>query len=233
MIELLEKRRLFTVVVTEGFPGFYEATGDAADDFVTVLVDQNARTLTINGVAYGHASFLNVVGGGGNDVVSISGGGPGPIGLAVRAGEGDDVVTLDGVDGAVFGGIGNDRIELNDSFRGQAYGEDGNDQIILRGASAGADVRGGEGNDTLNAQESTVPVVLYGDGGWDRLYGSPLGDVLDGGPGRDYLFGRDGDDQFYTRDGDPDYVIGGNGIDTLLGDGTEMNISAVEVIIPP
>ena len=234
MIEVLETRRLFAVVVTEGFPGFYEATGDAADDVVGVVVDQAARTITVNGVVYGHASFLNVYGLGGNDTINVASvGGAVPVGVGVRGGDGADAVTLSNVGGGVWGGSGNDRIELNDSFRAQAYGEDGNDMIVLRGDCADADVRGGGGNDTLNGQESTVPVVLFGDAGWDRLYGSPLADILDGGAGRDYLFGRDGNDQFYARDGDLDYVIGGNGIDTVISDASEMNTSGVEVILPP
>ena len=43
MIEALEARRLYTVVVTEGFPGFYEATGDESVDVVTVSIDQAAQ----------------------------------------------------------------------------------------------------------------------------------------------------------------------------------------------
>ena len=89
------------------------------------------------------------------------------------------------------------------------------------------------GDDVIDAQGSTVPVVLYGDDGRDRLYGSPKADILDGGAGRDILFGRDGDDQFYSRDGELDYIVGGGGIDTCLADVSEMNISGVEVILTP
>src|SRR5687768_7772070 len=44
VIEPLEPRRLFAIEVSEGFPGFYEVTGDGADDVIAVVVDQSART---------------------------------------------------------------------------------------------------------------------------------------------------------------------------------------------
>jgi hypothetical protein len=55
VIEALENRRLFAVGVSQGFPGFYEVEGDDAADEITVVVDQAARTVTVNGVAYGGA----------------------------------------------------------------------------------------------------------------------------------------------------------------------------------
>ena len=233
LVETLESRTLFAIGVSEGAPGFFEVTGDSADDAVSIFVDQSARTLSVNGVVYGNAAFVTVYGNGGNDQVSVSGTGGGRIGASISGGEGDDVLSLGSVDGAIWGGPGNDRIDLESVFRGQAYGEGGNDHIVVSGLCTDADVRGGEGDDTIDAQGSSVAVVLYGDNGRDRLYGSPLADILDGGPGRDYLFGRDGDDQFYTRDDDLDYVIGGGGIDTCYCDATEMNISGVEVVIKP
>ena len=233
MIESLERRRLFAVTVTEGAPGFFEVTGDGADDVVTIFIDQSAGTVRVNGDTYPNALFVNVYGNGGNDQISVSGTGGTPIGVAVQGGDGDDVLSLNGVNGAAWGGAGNDRIDVASSFRAQAYGDDGIDHIVLSGACAQADVRGGNDDDTIDAQACTVPVVLYGDAGRDRLYGSPLGDILDGGPGRDYLFGRDGDDMFYARDGDLDYVIGGGGTDTCQTDDVEMKIFDVEVVVPP
>jgi hypothetical protein len=232
VIETLETRRHFAVSVTQGAPGFYEVTGDDADDAITIVVNQPTRTITVNGTAFSRVSFVNVYGNGGGDTINISGG-TGIIGVAVRGGDGDDVIALTGVGGAAWGGAGNDRIDLENCVRGQAYGEAGNDHIVVVGACPGADLRGGDGDDVIDAQGSTVAVVLYGDDGRDRLYGSPLADILDGGPGRDYLLGRDGDDQFYAQDGELDYIVGGGGNDTCLADASEMNISGVEVILTP
>jgi Ca2+-binding RTX toxin-like protein len=232
VIERLEIRRLFAVNVAQGFPGFYEVTGDDADDSITITVDQTARSITVNNVTYARASFVNVYGYGGNDSISVSGSN-GVIGVAIRGGDGDDVLSLAGVSGGVWGGAGSDRIDLESSFRGQAYGEEGNDHIVVTGLCPGADLRGGDGDDVIDAQGSTVAVVLFGDDGRDRLYGSPKADILDGGAGRDYLFGREGDDQFYTRDGELDYVVGGGGDDTCQADVSEMMISGVKVILTP
>ena len=233
MIELLETRRLLAFTVTQGSPGFYEVTCDAADDVVTISVDQGGHSISVNGVIYGNASFVTIYGNGGNDQISVSATGAGSIGVSIQGGDGDDVLALSAIGGAAWGGPGGDRIDLTDSPRAQAYGEDGVDHIVVTGACPDGDLRGGEGDDVIDAQAATVPVVLYGEGGRDRLYGSPLDDILDGGTGRDYLFGRDGDDMFYTRDGDLDYVIGGNGTDTCQCDAAEMNISGVEVVLMP
>ena len=231
-IETFESRRLFAVVVSQGFPGFYEVTGDAADDVITISIDQAARTFSLDGVVYGGVSAVNVYGNGGNDTVSIDGiNGVAPIGASVLGGDGNDTITINNVGTAVWGGFGDDRLEFNDSYRAEAYGEDGLDQITLKGACLDAEVHGGPGNDTIVATGSTVPVFLYGDDGWDRLYGSPFGDVLDGGLDRDMMFGNGGNDQFYARDGSLDWIVGGDGIDTAVTDENEMTISGTEVVL--
>ena len=232
LIEGIEPRRHFAVVVSQGFPGFYEVTGDAADDVIAISIDQAARTFSLDGVVYGGVSAVNVYGNGGNDTVSINGAnGLAPIGASVLGGEGNDTVTVNNVGTAVWGGPGDDTMEFNDSYRAEAYGEDGLDHITLRGNCLDAEVHGGPGNDTLVASGSAVPVFLYGDDGWDRLYGSPLGDVLDGGLDRDMMFGNGGGDQFYARDGSLDWIIGGEGIDTAVTDENEMSTSGTEVVI--
>ena len=75
--------------------------------------------------------------------------------------------------------------------------------------SVGADieiVKGGSGNDTLNAYPIlTTDVVLIGNGG---------NDVITGGAGNDDLCGGAGDDRFYDNAGN-DNISGGAGSDTL------------------
>ena len=231
-IESLEPRRLFAVVVSQGFPGFYEVTGDDADDVIAISIDQAARTFTLDGVVYGGVNAVNVYGNGGNDTITINGAnGRAPIGASVLAGDGDDVVTVNNVGTAVWGGAGDDRLEFTDSYRAEAYGEDGMDSITLKGSCLDAEVRGGPGNDTIVASASTVPVFLFGEAGWDRLYGSPLGDIIDGGPDRDMMFGNAGDDQFYARDGALDWIVGGDGVDTAITDDAEMSTSGTEFLI--
>ena len=231
MIELLEARRLMAVVVTEGLPGFYEITGDAADNVVAISVDKSARTFTLGGVVYGGVAYINVYGNGGNDSITLVGSGSGPVAASLKGGAGNDLLVLDHVDGAIWGGDGDDQMYFTDSFRAQAYGEVGNDHIVINGACVDAEIRGGDGEDTLDATGSSVGVFLYGEGNRDRLFGSPLDDLLDGGPGRDFFFGRGGDDMFYARDGEPDYLIGGPGNDTAICDAFEMNTSSTEFLI--
>jgi hypothetical protein len=47
--ESLERRRLFSVTVTETFPGYYEIVGDASDDAIAVSVDQAGESLSLGG----------------------------------------------------------------------------------------------------------------------------------------------------------------------------------------
>jgi Ca2+-binding RTX toxin-like protein len=233
VIELLENRKLFAVSVAEGFPGFFEITGEEVDDVIVISIDQGARVFTVNGESYGggNASYVTVYALGGNDSVTVSGSGGGPVGASVLAGDGDDTVTLDNVSGAAWGGAGDDQLDFTDSFRAEAYGEDGKDHVTLRGACVSARVHGGEGNDMLLGSTCTAPVFFFGEAGNDRLYGSPYGDVLDGGTGRDTMFGLAGDDQFYARDGDTDWILGGDGNDTAICDDVETTTAGTEFLI--
>ncbi len=69
----------------------------------------------------------------------------------------------------------------------------------------GSDQEGGEGNDTLNGDDSDN--IIYGLGG---------DDVISGGVGHDYLRGFEGDDRIEGGD-DVDVIGGGDGNDTLAG----------------
>lgn len=231
MIERLEHRALFALSVTEGFPGFYEITGDGEDDTASIHVDQANALFTLNGQVYGGALYVVVSTGSGSDTVTVDSSGVGAIGVSVFGEDGNDVIALSGLTGGAWGGPGDDRIELGGSYRGEAYGESGSDYITVKGISTDAGVDGGSGNDTLIATDSAVPLALYGGAGMDRLYGSPFGDILDGGLDRDMMFGNGGDDQFYARDGSLDWVIGGDGIDTAVCDPEEMSTSGTDVVL--
>lgn len=194
VLEALENRRLFTVSVTEGFPGFFEVNGDAGADVIDVQVNQSDQTIVVAGVgSFENVQHITVHGYGGDDTISVTNtNGAGYIGAAVLAGEGDDSVTMD-LDGGVWGGAGNDIIRLTDSFRAEAYGEAGDDSIFIRGGCADAEIRGGDGNDVIDCTSSTVIVIAYGDAGNDTLYGSKFADQLYGGTGTDVLYSGPGD----------------------------------------
>ena len=161
--------------------------------------------------------------------------------------EGDDILIADGtvadnggssIINRVWGGTGNDIIELNATSYGtisdaenEAYGEDGDDQITsLTYVGSGGDtyfgsantlLYGGSGNDNLTA--TTVydfaedePLeggsMLYGGSGDDILrVNGGVENLLDGGAGDDTITGGSGNDR----------IIGGSGADTLRSGGGE------------
>src|SRR5688500_19397423 len=118
IVETMEGRSLFSVTVTEGYPGFYEIHGDEADDVIDVSVDMVAETFTLDGVTYAGAAFISVMSGGGHDSISLLGSDEGYIGASVDAGDGDDSITIN-FDGAVLAGDGDDTLDLADAFRGE------------------------------------------------------------------------------------------------------------------
>jgi Ca2+-binding RTX toxin-like protein len=226
--ERLEPRRLFASVF-QGVPGFYEVTGTPGDDTITIAVDQAQSTFTLDGVTYGGVLHVAVFAGDGNDAVTVGGTGAGSIAAAVHGGSGRDTLALN-MNGAAWGDDDNDTINLRNSYRGEAYGGAGDDYISVYGECYEAQLQGDAGNDIIWALDSNYGVVLFGGAGDDRLYGSRFDDVLFDGPGSDWLFGLAGNDEFHTHDGSLDWVMGGDGYDTLWCDTIEGGISGCEVI---
>lgn len=75
---------------------------------------------------------------------------------------------------------------------------------------------GGEGNDTLDAAGTNIPVFGFGDAGNDSLIGGRGADELRGGDGEDQLFGNAGND-LMNGGNDDDMLDGGAGDDGLAG----------------
>src|SRR6185369_12217536 len=101
--------------------------------------------------------------------------------------------------GNIYGGAGNDLIDVHQSstgigYNGVYYGEDGNDVISLAGTAYG-----GAGDDTINIAESrTYQSAAYGEAGADTINGSSRDDEIDAGA-------------------DDDMISGGGGADTMAG----------------
>jgi hypothetical protein len=145
--ELLERRRLFSVTVTEDSPGFYEINGDNSDNVITVSVSQANGTFTVDSATYTDVSYLYVNGNGGNDTISVtSSDGPGNIGASIVTGNGNDDITL-GLGGGVWAGGGDDTIHVSDSYWGDINGDAGNDHIYISGDTIDAQISGGSGDD--------------------------------------------------------------------------------------
>ena len=54
--ETLERRRLLSVSVVEGYPGYYEVYGDDAPNVISVAFSAADGTFTVNGATYGGVS---------------------------------------------------------------------------------------------------------------------------------------------------------------------------------
>lgn len=134
----------------------------------------------------------------------------------IIAGNGADTVTAGAGDDYVDGGSGNDTIYAGDG-NDTVYGSSGNDTID---GGAGDDyINGGTNNDTIYGGDGND--ILIGDGGTDKIYGGNGDDWLEGDAGNDMLYGGAGNDTYYIVDANDDVIeAAGEGIDTLIGDGT-------------
>ena len=228
-LETLERRRLLTVSVFQGYPGYYEIYGDDTSEVIAISVSAADSTFTLDGVQYDGVSHISVSAYGGDDVVSVAIDGPSAIAASIDAGAGDDVVDVVG-GGAIWGGPGSDTLRLTDSYRGEAYGEQGDDQIVINGACADAEIQGGSGNDVIDAINSAYGVFASGGSGDDTLSGSHYDDQLDGDSGCDLLIGNAGDDTFYAVDTGCDRLVGGAGVDIAYADMNEAGVWGVEYV---
>lgn len=221
-LETLERRRLLSVSVVQGYPGYYEVYGTEAPDSVVIAASNADATFTLDGVIYTGVAYISVFTFGGDDVVSVTIEGSGPIGAAILVGSGNDDASLTGA-GAVWGQAGDDTLRLADSFRGEVYGGQGQDRLTITGGCADAHVDGEQGSDVIDAIGSAYGVFASGGHGSDTVYGSNYDDQIYGNAGNDLLFGNGGNDVFYSADIEHDWIIGGAGIDVAfvdLGEGT-------------
>ncbi len=136
----------------------------------------------------------------------------------------------------VFGGNGNNRIDLSRVSKGEFTGLTGTfrfggsrfqvvgdasfhpHRIVMGDISIdpfGIEVHGGDGNDTIIG--SPFCDSVYGGGGKDVLQGGSGDDELHGSDGKDVLCGDEGKDTLYGERGD-DTLKGGSGDDFLDGD---------------
>jgi Ca2+-binding RTX toxin-like protein/DNA-binding transcriptional ArsR family regulator len=166
----------------------------------TITVSGSAVTIDATGITFAGAAVetFEVRAGKGNDKITVTDAFPG----AIHGDDGDDVIA---------GGPGSDRL----------YGGAGKDTLTGVGADdtlsggAGDDtLSGGDGNDVLQGDDGND--ANSGDAGGDTARGGAGDDVIGGGPGSDRLFGGDGNDSI-SGDGDDDLIGGGAGKDTIRG----------------
>ena len=228
-LEILEGRRLLSVSVVEGYPGYYEVYGDDEADHIAISVSAADASFDLDGVRYGGVAFISIFSGGGDDHVSVRIEGETHIGTSVLAGDGNDSVSVSGA-GAIWGEGGNDTLRLTDAFRGELYGGPGDDRMYIAGASDDTEIDGGGGHDLIDATGSTYGVFAKGGHGHDTIYGSNADDQLYGDGGRDLLIGNAGNDVFYVDDKEHDRLIGGAGVDVAYADCDEAGVWGVEYV---
>lgn len=111
------------------------------------------------------------------------------------------------------GGFGNDQITIVSPFvPAELRGGDGDDSLTADGQVV---VLGGIGNDTLTS--GTRGATLDGEAGNDTVTGGDGIDIVRGGAGNDLIRGRGGNDQIDGGAGD-DTIFGDAGNDTLRGE---------------
>ena len=154
-----------------------------------------------------------LIGGDGNDKLN---GGIGHDSLV--GGDGDDVLTGESGNDTIAGGAGNDRLY-----------ERGNVDLTLSDSGLSGDLgtnviasietaylKGGNGNNLLDASSFTGDVTIIGVGGDDTLKGGSGNDMLNGRSGADLITGGDGDDTLLGMR-DADTLNGGAGDDSIDG----------------
>jgi uncharacterized secreted protein with C-terminal beta-propeller domain len=198
-LESLEPR--LALAVSQSY-GTWRITGDSdpAHPNDTILVDRNPANAaqlraTVNGVVVGtiresRVTTIRIVGGAGNDTITINIPGNTRIRTVLDGGTGNDTIT--GSDGSdtILGGQGNDTLS----------GGRGND--TLRGGAGADSLAGGLGNDTLQ-----------GEAGADTLRGGAGQNALDGGAGVDAFYGTRANDR--VRLGAGERLIGNESTNPL------------------
>lgn len=207
-----------------GGPGSDLILGGAGAD--TISGQQGADTL------FGNRGADTVTGNQGNDVLVWTNGDGSD---TMDGGQGNDTVVVEGNNNAGENfslGLGGNDVEFQRTNPGpfqldiqrvetlDLQSLAGNDSFTVQDLSGSAITQvkfhSGDGNDTLNAQGSSTPILAEGWNGNDRLTGGNGDDQLHGGPGTDILRGNGGDDWLLGGTGN-DNLNGGAGRDVLEG----------------
>lgn len=186
-------------------------------------------------VEWGTGSDGVIRGAGGDDyLASVSG--DGTQSPTFYGDEGNDTIILDN-GGSAFGGIGDDRIEVNSSSEQEVQGNEGNDTFLINRMDGA--LAGGDGYDTLILDPnvtSAVTVDLSGAGtatsegdsrntgsldltsitGVEALVTTDLADNITGSDGADRISSLGGNDVVDGGAG-KDQISGGTGNDQLAG----------------
>ena len=213
------------VVVADGGAGEDQLIGGSANDILMGGTDNDSIE--------GERGDDTMIGAEGNDTLEWDDGDGSDL---ISGGEGIDVVEVEGSlaegdefvlsqDGtnAIFDrvNLGQFTLTVDTSEEFEVDGVGGDDSFIVNDLSD-TDVElvtfnGGEGNDTLDASQSNVPIVADGGEGDEILIGGAASDTLSGGEGNDEIFGGDEIDYLFGND-DHDTLVGDRGNDQMFGE---------------
>jgi Ca2+-binding RTX toxin-like protein len=198
MIERLENR-ILNAIFEDGLGNVYVDGTNGADsigvvvandgtDYPSVFISVNGTISESTTLPAGTVYRVLISAGDGDDSVTASS--AGYVGIDIDGGEGKDNILLTG-GGSVWGGGGDDRLSISNSFYGEVHGGGGNDIITADGECDEAMLWGDDGNDYLDARACTNMggIDLFGGANDDTLVGSAGGDYLHGGDGFDKAYG--------------------------------------------
>jgi len=195
--------------------------GQRGDD-IADLGEGDDRFIWNNGDG---SDFIN--GGAGFDVTQVNG--------ADGAGDEFDLAAVDGQ--AIFNRLNLGLFTLtNENIEQFEINGQGGDDSLTVGDLTDSTVEkvvfsGGEGNDTLDARESSTTIEAFGGDGDDLLLGGSAIDTFFAGAGDDIVVGQrgddiasleEGDDRFVWNNGDgSDFINGGAGFDVTQVNGAD------------
>ncbi|EKV03054.1 hemolysin-type calcium-binding repeat protein [Leptolyngbya sp. PCC 7375] len=159
------------------------------------------------------SDFIN--GGAGKDTTEVNG----------ADGPGDEFELTEANGQAIFNRLNLGLFTLtNESIEKFKINGQGGDDSLTVGDLTDSDVQkvvfsGGDGNDILDARESSTEIKARGGNGNDLLQGGSAEDTFHGGAGDDVVVGQRGDDTAYLGRGDDRFIWNnGDGSDFIDGD---------------
>ncbi|MEM7065084.1 MAG: calcium-binding protein [Cyanobacteria bacterium P01_B01_bin.77] len=224
--DILDARESSTAIKAKGGDGddllqggsavdtFFAGTGDDTvvgqrGNDVAYLEDGDDRFIWNNGDG---SDFIN--GGHGFDITQVNG--------ADGAGDEFDLREVDGQ--AIFNRLNLGLFTLtNESIEQFEINGQGGDDSLTVGDLTESDVQkvvfsGGDGNDVLDARESSTTIEALGGDGDDLLQGGSAVDTFFAGAGDDIVVGQRGNDTAYLEDGDDRFIWNnGDGSDLIIG----------------
>jgi Ca2+-binding RTX toxin-like protein len=187
--EPLEPRRLLSAAIAHHS---LLIEGTPRSDTIVLTRGKRAVTVNVNGQAseFSLRSFssVRIRAGKGDDMVTV-GTNDNAVGApaSVSAGDGNDTVVTGTGDDSVDGGDGDDAISTSS----------GND--VIHGGAGEDALFGGDGDDQISGDNDAD--VIFGDAGADSISGGRGNDELHDGLGKDAVSGNGGDDRFYVAEG--------------------------------